>query len=394
MIPARRFAALLLAVLSATLLVACGGGGSSSSGGGKPPSDAAGILKDTFGPNKPVKSGKVDLAVSLDASGLAGINGPLKLTLTGPFQSSGGKTVPTFDFDLALAAGGTNLTAGVTSTGKAGFLKFQGTSYALPDTVFQQFKKGYEQSASSSDGKKSSGPSLSSLGVDPLRWLKSPKKVGVEDVEGAASNHISATVDVPSLLGDVDTLLKKAGSLTGVAGAAAGVPSGLTAAQKTAIERAISAASFDVWAGKDDGILRKLDVSVSFDVPASAQGKVGGLKKGTVRLTLTIADLNKEQKVSAPATTKPLNQLTSQLSGLLGGLGIGGLGSSGGSSGSGSSGSGSSGPSGSGSSGSSGSGAGTTGSVSPSAATKYAQCLQTAGTDIAKVNACAKLLNK
>jgi hypothetical protein len=391
-IPARRFAALLLAVLSATLLVACGGGGSSS-GGSKPPSDAAGILKDTFGPDKPVKSGKVDLAVAVDATGLSGVSGPLKLSLTGPFQSTGGKTVPEFDFDLALAAGSMNLTAGVTSTGKAGYLKFQGTSYALPDTVFQQFKQGYAKSAGSSDGKKSSGPSLSSLGVDPLRWLKSPKKVGVEDVEGAASNHVSATVDVPSLLGDVDTLLKKAGSLSGVAGAAAGVPTGLTAAQKTQIEQAITATSFDVWAGKDDGILRKLDVSVSFDVPASAQARVGGLKKGTVRLTLTLADLNKDQKVSAPATTKPLNQLTSQISGLLGGLGLGSaLGSPNSSSGSGSSpgaGSGGSGSSGSGSSGS-----GSAAAPSATAATKYAQCLQSAGTDIAKVNACAKLLSK
>lgn len=387
MIPARRLAALLLAVLSATLLVACGGG--SSSGGSKPPSDAAGILKDTFGPDKPVKSGKIDLVVAVDATGLSGVGGPLKLTLAGPFQSTGGKTVPEFDFDLALAAGSMNLSAGVTSTGKAGYLKFQGTSYALPDTVFQQFKQGYAKSAASSGGKKSSGPSLSSLGIDPLRWLKNPKKVGVEDVEGAASNHVSATVDVPSLLGDVDTLLKKAGSLSGVAGAAAGVPTGLTPAQKTQIEQAITAASFDVWAGKDDGILRKLDVSVSFGVPASAQARVGGLKKGTVRLTLTIADLNKDQKVSAPATTKPLSQLTSQISGLLGGLGLGSaLGSPNSSSGSGSS----SGGSGAGGSGSTGSGA--TGSIAPSAASKYAQCLQSAGTDIAKVNACAKLLSK
>jgi hypothetical protein len=375
-IPARRAVAVLLAALTVLVLASCGSSDQA-------PSTAQGILKDTFGPGKPVKSGKLDLAVSFDATGLSGVNGPVRLALRGPFQSQGGTTLPAFDFDLSLAAGGTNLTAGATSTGKAGFLKFQGTSYALGDAVFQQLKKGYEASAKSTgSGRKRSGPSLSTLGVDPLRWLDAPKKVGTESVGGTDTNHVSATVNVPKLLADVDTLLKKAGTIGGAAGQSAGVPDGLTAAQRKTIEDAITGSTFDVWAGKKDGILRKLDVSVAFTGPAASQAKAGGLQKGRVRLTMTIADLNADQTIEAPSSTKPLSELQSQVSGLLGGLTGGATTTTPGTS------------SGSGSgTGSSGTGAGTSGGTGTQSGS-YTQCLQAAGTDIAKVNDCAKLLGR
>lgn len=370
MIPARRAVAVLLAALTALVLASCGSSD-------QPPSSAQGILKDTFGPGKPVKSGKLDLQVSFDATGLSGVNGPVKLTLGGPFQSQGGATLPAFDFDLGVAAGGTNLSAGATSTGKAGFLKFQGTSYALGDAVFQQIKKGYEASVKSTDaGKKRSGPSLSALGVDPLRWLDSPKKVGTESVGGTDTNHVSASVNVPKLLADVDTLLKKAGTIGGAAGQSAGVPNGLTAAQRKTIQDAITGSTFDVWAGKKDGILRKLDVTVAFTVPAASRAKAGGLQKGKVRITMTIADLGAKQTITAPTSTRPLSALQSQVGGLIGGL-TGGSGTASPGAGSGSSGTGT------------GTGAGTT-----SQGGAYSQCLQAAGTDIAKVNDCAKLLGK
>lgn len=371
MIPARRPLVLLLAALAALVLAACGSSD-------KAPSSAQGILKDTFGPDKPVKSGKLDVAVAFDATGLQGVDGPVKLTLKGPFQSQGGSTLPAFDFDLGLTAGGTTFTAGAVSTGKAGFLKFQGTAYALTDEIFKQFKVGYEASAKSakSAGKKDSGPSFRTLGVDPLRWLSAPKKLGTETVGGAETTHVSATVDVPKLLADVDTLLKKAGTIGGAAGqAAAGVPDGLTSAQRKQIENAVTSATFDVWAGKDDGTLRRLDVKVAFDVPQADQARAGGLQKGTVALTLLIADLNEKQAVEAPKSSRPLSELQAAVAQLLGGVTGGGTTT----------------PEGAGSG--SGTGSGTTegGAATPQSA--YTACLAEAGTDIAKVNDCAKLLN-
>lgn len=363
MIPARRIAALLLVAVTALVLAACG---SSDSG----PSSAQDVLKETFGPDKPVHSGKLDLALALNATGLQGVNGPVKITLKGPFQSQGGKTLPAFDFDLGLTSGGTSFTAGAVSTGKAGYLKFQGTPYALTAALYESFKKGYEQSAKAS-GSKSSGPSFRSLGVDPLRWLSDPQTVGTETVGGTETRHVSATVDVPKLLADVNTLLSKADKLGGAAGAAAGVPKGLTAAQRQQLQDAVKSATFDVWSGKDDGTLRKLDIKVAFAVPKASQAKAGGLKDGTLEIVLLISDLNKKQTITGPTGAKPLAQLQSQLGGLLGGA--------------------------SGTTGSTGTGdttataPTTTTPTTTAPATAYVQCLQAAGADIAKVNDCAKL---
>jgi hypothetical protein len=375
-IPARRLVVLLLLALSGALLAACGGGSDK-------PQSAEAILKDTFGPGKSIKSGNLGISLGLNAVGLQGLGGPVKLSLKGPFQSQGGDKLPLFDFDLGLTSGGTTFSAGAISTGKAGFLKFQGTSYALTASTFDQFKKGYEASAKDT-GKKGSQTSLSKLGVDPLRWLDDPQKLDTAEVGGAETNHVTATVDVPNMLADVDTLLRKAGSVGGQA--AAGVPKGLTAAQRKQITDAVQKATFDVWAGKDDGILRKLDIKVAFAVPKADQAAAGGLQKGTLQITLTIADLNKDQTITAPKSSKPLSDLQSQIQGLLGaatGAATGG-------------GTGTT-PDASGGTAttpapSTGTGTGT----APSAATQsaYVECLQAAGADIAKVNACAKLLEK
>lgn len=376
MIPARRLAAAALVALCALLVAACGGSD-------KGPSSAQDVLKEAFGPDKPVRSGVADVGVTFDATGLQGVSGPVKLTLKGPFQSQGGKTLPLFDFDIGLTAGGTTFTAGAVSAEDAGYLKLQGTAYALTNAIYDEFKQGYEESAKSvaSDDKQSSGPSFRTLGVDPLRWLSAPKKVGEEKVGGADTTHVSATVDVPKLLADVDTLLKKASTLTGAAAKAAqGVPDGLTAAQRKTIADAVTGSTFDVWAGKGDGTLRKLDVSVDFDVPQASQASAGGLQKGKVDLSLTIADLNKDQSIDKPTSTRPFSELQTQLAGLLGAFTGSPSTSSGGGTSSGPAGGTSTDP-----------GTGTDPGTAATPASKYDQCLQAAGSDIAKVNECAKL---
>ena len=381
MIFACRPVVVLLVALAVTT-AACG----SSDADTQAPSGAGAVLRETFGPGKPVRSGQVDLAVTVNAAGLPRLGGPLKLSLTGPFQSRGGTSLPAFAFDAGLTAGGTTFTAGAVSTGQAGFVTLQGTAYALTAALFDAFSRGYGESATRS-GQKRSGPSLSTLGVDPLRWLENPRTVGTERVRGVGTTHVSATVDVPRLLTDVDTLLGRAGRIGGAAGGStAAVPERLTAAQRRQITVAIKRATFDVWSGDQDRTLRKLDVRIAFDVPQADRAASAGLRKGTLGITLTIAGLNEEQKIAAPPDARPFSALQAEVAQLFGG------GSRGPGSGSGAT--GPSGPSGSapGNRSAPGGGAGTAPpptTVPPSA---YVECLQGAGQDIVKVNACAKLL--
>jgi hypothetical protein len=344
---------LLAAALLAAGVTGCGGGGGQ---------DPAKLLKETFGPNKPVRSGKLAVSLDLTANGLKSLKGPLSLALTGPFQSQGKGHLPKFDLSLSLNTAGTNFTAGAVSTGDKGFLRVQGQTYAVSDQLFGQFKTGYEQ-ASAKAKDKSGVPSFKSLGVNPLDWLKDPKNAGTETVGDAETYHVTAGIDVVRFLDDVNRLLAKAGSL----GQSARLPSSLSEAQRRDIERSVKSATLDVWTGKSDKTLRRVRVALSFAVPADVRPRAGGLRDGSLKLDILISDLNVAQTITAPANAKPL----SDLGGLLGASGTDTIPAPG----------------------PTPAPAAPTTTV-PGTSQQYLDCLQKAGSDVAKVQECASLLGK
>jgi hypothetical protein len=342
-------------------LVGCGGGSKQ---------DADKVLDQTFSGNRNIKSAKLNVRVVVDANGISGLNGPLNLTLTGPFESQG-QQLPKFDLDVKLAIGGRTFSAGAVSTGDKGFIKFQGSSYALPDSVFAGFKQGFERARAQRTGG-SRNTSLASLGIDPRKWLKDPKSQGDEQVAGQSTTHVSSTIDVPKLLDDAGRVLAKAGQL-GVAQSRQ-LPTSLTAQQKKAVANAIENPTFDVFSGKDDKILRKVTLAFDFKVPKNQQQRANGLKSGKLMFDVELAGVNQPQTVQAPATPKPFAELRTALSSLAGLLAPGGAGTGSG---------------GSATTPSGGSNGSTGGSPQIQA---YAQCVTAAGGDVAKTQACAKLL--
>jgi hypothetical protein len=370
-------------VLAATALVACGDGSENDD------ASVDELLRKTFGESKDVESGKLNVAFNLDAEGLEGLDEPVTLRLSGPFASEGDGELPRFDLALTLGLSGQNITAGAVSTGDKGFLEFQGQSYAVTQEIYDSFKQGFEQAQKQAEKetKGEDSPTLSRLGVDPRRWLTGARKAGEQEVGGAETFHITADIDVRKLLDDVNKLLEQAGEL-GVPNAG-DVPQSITDEQKRQIAEAVKEAKVDIFTGKDDTILRRLQLRIGLDVPESLRKEAGGLRTGTLAMTLEIADIGEDQEIKAPASSRPLEELLGQFGGTGGGLG--GLGGSQEGSGSGSeSGSGS----GSGSGDDSGSGSGS-GSVSPQQRQRferYSKCLQDAGEDIAEAQKCAALL--
>jgi hypothetical protein len=357
--------AVLLALIGAlaAVLAACGGGGSSD--------DPNKLLKETFSGGHKVKSGKLNVSVDISAQGVQNLSQPVKIALTGPFQSQSQNQLPKFDLNLTFSGGGQSFSAGAVSTGDKGFLKFQGQAYEVPANVFAQFRQGFEQARQRGQNKQG-GTTLKQLGLDPLSWLKDPKMEGEEDVGGTNTKHVSAQIDVPRFTQDLNVLLKNAKSF-GAANAGR-LPSSLTPQQQQQIQQAVKSASFDVWTGADDTTLRKLQIKLSVQ---------SGGRSGDVGFTVEIDDLNQDQTINAPANAKPFSALTQQL----GGLGLGGAlggGAAGGGAGGAAGGAGSSGSPGS--SGSSG------GSGSAAKLQAYTQCLQAANGDAAKAQKCAELL--
>ena len=350
---------LLLALIAALVAFVAGcGGGDSNEPSADEDTSVDQVLKDTFSGKKQVDSGKLDLSLKIDVQGSSDsqLQGPITLSLTGPFQTQGKGKLPKFAIDAAFSGAGQNLKAGLTSTGDKAFVNFQGTDYVVSDQVFRQFKAGYEQ-AQKQNANQGNQQSLATLGIDPRRWLTDPKNEGEAKVGDTDTIKITGGVDVNKLLDDVNNALDKARSL-GVEGSDQ-LPEKLTDQQKQQAADAIKDLKVEIYTGKDDTTLRRMVVGMNVD--GGQQGS------GNLTLDFQLLDLNEDQTIQAPSGAKPFDQLLGQL----GGLGLGGGGASG-----------------SGSGGSSGSGG-----ASAEDLKKYSDCVTAAGSDTAKAQKCAELLS-
>jgi hypothetical protein len=258
------------------------------------------LLSKTFGSNKAVKSGRVNAQIDANVQGVKGLDG-LRLRLNGPFESTGTGKLPKFDFTLGISTSGQSFTAGGVSTGDKGWLRLNGQAYSVPDDLFKRFQDAYV-SSTKRNGKKNT-PSLAGLGVNPRGWLRNAHKAGEEDIGGTKTIHITGGLDVKRLLDDVDRLLSRAGSA-----AQTKQVTKLSDAQRREIENAVRSATVDVYTGKDDNLLRRLDVRVGLQKSGRVQG-------GQLRFQLQLDAVNQDQKINVPASAKPLSDLLSSLQG-------------------------------------------------------------------------------
>ncbi len=356
--------ALLCAAFVAITISACGGG---SSG------DATTLLKQTFSGSHSINSGSVNVALTLNPSGSSTLKGPISLTLGGPFASLGTGKVPKSNFNIAISALGHKGQLGILSTGTSGYVTLNGTSYQLPASTFQQLESSFSALTTSSGGGSGSG-SLGTLGINPLHWLVKPTIVGNDTVGGASTTHIRAGVNVAALLNDLNTFLGKASSAGG--SGAARLPSSISPSTRARIANAVRQPRVDVWTGTSDKTLRRLAVGLTVPVTGQLSSLLGGLNAAQISFSEQYANLNQPQTIVAPSSVAPFKQFQSKLQAILSSIqsAVGGA-----------------------ATGSPSSGTGTTGSTGTTSAgnlSRYSQCLQSAGQNVAKMQQCAALLNK
>jgi hypothetical protein len=367
-------ALLAVGVLVALLLAACGSSGSSGSG-----SDAQGLLKQTFSGSHKVNSGNLSFSLTVDPTGSSTLTKPVSLAFAGPFQSMGAGKLPQSNFTVSISAEGHTGSLSILSTGTKGFVTLSGTSYQLPAADFQRLESSFSSIASSGGGGSSGKSSvLSRLGIDPLGWLGHPTVIGSESVGGTATTHVRARINLPALLGSLNTFLSKASSL-GVAGASK-LPSNLSAASQAKLAGEIQRPSFDLWTGATDRTVRKLTLGFSLPVTGQVSTLLGGLRQAGISLTLAYTNLNQPQTITAPTNVQPYSLFSAKLATLLqavqSSVAAGATGSS---------------------SASAGSGTSTTttpaGSSAAGATSSYGRCISNAGSDVAKMQKCSSLLS-
>jgi hypothetical protein len=346
----RAIVALLALALVAGAISACGG----SAGANGNDNDARTLLQQTFTGTHKLQSGKVDALLRVSATGDPSIKKPIRVTIAGPFASAGPKAMPKFDLALDVSAQGQGLQAGLVSTSDRLFVNFGGTSYEVPASLLRPLKKSFASS------KGQGGLNLGGLHLQPMNWLKNPTVEGDQTIDGTATTHISAQLDVEAFLNDLQKVLTQVKQQGGAA--AAQLPSQLSGKDRKQIEDAVKRATLDVWTGKSDKTLRKVAVAVALVLPKGTSGS-GGPTSVNIAFTATLKDLNQPQTIKAPATSRPLSELLSQIQGFLAGA-------------------------------LSGAGGGSLGGGTSGKADAYAQCLSNAGSDVQKAQACASLLTR
>lgn len=284
-------AALACLALCGALLAACGEDEEKSSG-------ARGLLDETFGSGAAaIENGRLDVDFQLDPKGLLALGGPIKLSLDGPFSSPDGGELPHFDVDFAATLAGDVFEGAVLSTGRAAFVRLDGTAYKIDREFVAELREGLADAA---DEKQ---PGLKALGVDPLRWISNAQERGNERIDGVETTRISGDVEVAKLLEDIDRLLTKAGG-SGDGGDL------LSPKIRQQISAAVKSAKADIWTGTSDKILRQLAVRISFAFD-EGEKPITGLDSGIINLRLRLADVNKTSvSVDAPADARPLDELT------------------------------------------------------------------------------------
>ncbi|MDP9385795.1 MAG: hypothetical protein M3P50_11300 [Actinomycetota bacterium] len=352
---------LLLAVLAAVALAACGGDGDEATAS----TDVNQLLKETFTGDKKVDSGRLNVVLGVNATG-GQASGPINVKLAGPFQTQGDNRLPKLKMDLDFSGSGQNVKAGVTSTGDKGFVNFNNQDYAVSDQIFKQFQAGYEQAQKQAAQENKDQQSLSTLGIDPRKWLTNARNEGESKVGDADTIRITGGVDVPKLLEDINRALEKAATL-GLQDQGR-LPEKLTDEQRRQAAEAVKGLRVEIHTGREDKILRRMLVDMDVQPPAGTSGQ--GPQAAAIKLDFSLTELNQDQEIAAPANTKPLDELLGQFGGL---GGLGGLG-------------------GSGSDGSGGAGGSGGSSADQEQLQKYTDCITEAGSDTKKAQECAKLL--
>jgi hypothetical protein len=348
----RTLIAIAFALLSALLIAACGGGGNNE--------DPRAVLRETFNNPTPIQSGIFDLDLKIETSG-GSSPGKLEAKLGGRFQNRGPDQFPQFDFDVSLHGEGGSQSfsgsGGLTSTGERAFVKFQGTEYAVPQALYDQFVTTYAQLQGQKRSNRSTGL-LQSLGINVSNWVTDLHNDGIEDVEGTNTIHISGKANAAYNQRQNDVYGALLDSVY------------IHSAEFDQLKSAVESADVDVNTGETDKLLRRLQLDFELKPPPGTPGAPDSV---SVFFQLNLADVNKPQKIQAPASSQPLRSLLDRYGIDLGNLGRlrGGLGTSGALPESG----------------------GSTKAPSASATQRYQQCLQQAS-GVAELQRCAAILGQ
>ena len=299
----RTFALLAAFAALAALLSACGGGGGGSS------DDPQQVIENaTF---EGVESGTVDLTMNVKSKGEHG--GNLKVDLTGPFQSTGKKSLPELALELKAngEANGENVDfeGGLTVLGDRAYVGFDGTNYEVDPTTFGFVKSGFEEAeqegAKESAGGEATACQHAATSMHLEDFVDNLENEGGEEVEGVKTTKLSGDLEPKSAVDSIIKLLETP-ACSAELEAAGPLPLAELKKQESMITGAIKKAHADIYVGEDDHIVRKVSADLTVEPKDSGE-------KAEIEFDFTLGQVNEQQTIKAPPNAEPLEKLFGQL---------------------------------------------------------------------------------
>lgn len=235
---------------------------------------AADTVAATQGGLASIHSGRLGMRLTMATPS----SGEVGFALAGPFSIGDRGTQARID-DTRLA-GPQQATVTVTSTGGRVWVTSGGTTTPVTGDVAAPF-----------------GPGTGGAGLDALhldRWVTDPTQSDGPSIDGAPTRRVDGHLAAAATLGDLVGLIQASSGRTAA-------PLAASASQLTA---AVRASSFSLVTGRDDHLLRSLDVSLVLAGTGTPQlgAAFGDVSSLTLRLHLEIHDVNGPVSISAPAT--------------------------------------------------------------------------------------------
>lgn len=295
----------LLAILAtlATVLAACGS--SDDSSGSSSGDDPQKVVESAS--LEGVKSGELDLALHVDASGDEG--GEVDVNLSGPFETGGKEELPQLEMNAEVSgnAGGEDIEfeGGLTLLTDRAFVAYKGTDYEVDPTTFSFLKSAFERSQQQSGEQDITACQEAAEGIKFSQFADNLVNDGSADVDGTSTTKVSGDLSVD---GAVDAVIKltEDPACSSQLEAAGPLPIGELEEAKGELSKAIEKAHVDLYVGDDD-IVRKVDAELTIAPPEAADEKV------ELQLELTLSGVNEEQSFSSPSGAKPLEDLFQEL---------------------------------------------------------------------------------
>jgi len=299
----RTFALLAAFAALAVLLSACGGGGGSSS------QDPQQVMENaTF---EGVESGTIGLTMNVKSEGKHG--GNLKLDLSGPFQSTGEKSLP--ELGLALTANGEadgkniDFEGALTVLGDRAYVGFDGKNYEVDPTTFGYVKSNFEEAEQEGEREGAGGEATAcrraATSMKLEKFVDNLENEGGEEVEGVKTVKLSGDLEPQSAIESIVKLLETPACSAELKGAGP-LPLEELQAQAGEITGAVKKAHADIYVGEDDHIIRKVAAELTVEPKGSGE-------KVEIELDFTLGKVNEKQSITAPPNAQSLDKLFSAL---------------------------------------------------------------------------------